>query len=69
MEDIQIVDLFFQRDEKAVEELSAKYHAYCTKIAWNLLGSRRSRYAKKMARQKDAWIFQRRGGYYEQKAF
>lgn len=37
MEDGEIVDLFWRRDEAAVRELSGKYSGYCYKIAWNLL--------------------------------
>lgn len=39
MEDIEIIDLFFCRDENAIKELSAKYHAYCHRIALNFVGS------------------------------
>ncbi len=37
MEDTEIIDLFWKRDEMAVKELSGKYSGYCYKIAWNLL--------------------------------
>ena len=37
MEDTQIIDLFWKREERAVTELSNKYSGYCYKIAWNLL--------------------------------
>ena len=37
MEDTEIIDLFWERDETAIEELSSKYFGYCYKIAWNLL--------------------------------
>ena len=37
MEDSRIIQLFFQRDEKAIEEVSRKYSAYCAKIIWNVL--------------------------------
>lgn len=40
MEDRQIVDLFFQRSEAAITELSAKYGALYMKLAMNLLGDR-----------------------------
>lgn len=40
MEDTEIIDLFWKRDEAAIQELSRKYSGYCYKIAWNLLGSR-----------------------------
>ena len=32
MEDSRIIQLFFQRDEEAIEEVSRKYSAYCSKI-------------------------------------
>ena len=37
MEDTEIIDLFWERDETAIQELSNKYFGYCYKIAWNLL--------------------------------
>lgn len=37
MEDAEIIDLFWRREENAVTELSNKYSGYCYKIAWNLL--------------------------------
>ncbi|MCI8490674.1 MAG: RNA polymerase sigma factor [Lachnospiraceae bacterium] len=37
MEDTQIIELFWKREETAVQELSGKYYGYCYKIAWNLL--------------------------------
>lgn len=37
MNDGEIVEMFLQRQEKAIEMLSMKYQAYCGKIAWNLL--------------------------------
>lgn len=40
MEDRAIIDLFWQRDERGIRELSSKYKAYCYKIAWNLLEDR-----------------------------
>lgn len=40
MEDTEIIDLFWKRDETAIQELSSKYSGYCYKIAWNLLGNR-----------------------------
>ncbi len=40
MKDDEIIDLFLARDENAIRELSAKYHPYCYKIAWNLLANR-----------------------------
>ena len=37
MEDEQIVALYWQRDEAAIEETDAKYNRYLTKIACNIL--------------------------------
>ncbi|MBR2046236.1 MAG: sigma-70 family RNA polymerase sigma factor [Agathobacter sp.] len=37
MEDKQIIDLYFQRNETAIAETSAKYGAFCHKIAMNIL--------------------------------
>lgn len=37
MEDTEIINLFWERNEAAVKELSGKYSGYCYKIAWNLL--------------------------------
>lgn len=34
-----IVSLFFERDERAIEETSNKYGAYCRKISMNILGN------------------------------
>lgn len=39
MDDNGIIELFFERSEKAVEELSAKYGRLCMGIAVNVLGS------------------------------
>ncbi len=40
MEDNHIVDLYFQRDERAITESEAKYGGYCTRIAMNILDNR-----------------------------
>ncbi len=40
MEDDQIIDLYWQRNEKAIVETDQKYGAFCRAIAMNLLGSR-----------------------------
>lgn len=37
MKDTEIIDLFWKRDESAIQELKNKYFGYCYKIAWNLL--------------------------------
>lgn len=39
MDDNQIVDLFWQRDERALSETSAKYGALCRSIAFGILGN------------------------------
>lgn len=40
MEDFQIIELFFNRCEKAIDELSGKYGKACMKLSYNILGSR-----------------------------
>lgn len=40
MEDHAIIELYFARDESAIKETDAKYGAYCTAIAYNLLNVR-----------------------------
>lgn len=40
MDDNKIIELYFARDEKAIEETRKKYGKYCLKIAFNILGSR-----------------------------
>ena len=40
MDDLQIIELYFQRDEQAVRETDAKYGRLCHRIAYNILGSR-----------------------------
>ena len=37
MQDTEIIELYIQRDERAIGETSAKYGAYCRKIAFNIL--------------------------------
>lgn len=39
MQDSQIIALFIQRSEKAIEAVEKKYGALCHSIAWNLLHS------------------------------
>jgi len=39
MEDGGIIDLYWARLEKAIEETAAKYGAYCRSIAMNILGN------------------------------
>ena len=37
MQDGEIIELYFARDERAIAETASKYGRYCTKIALNLL--------------------------------
>lgn len=39
MNDRQIVELYFSRDEQAIEETKIKYSSFCRKIAFNILSS------------------------------
>ena len=39
MEDVKIVELYWQRDEGAIRETDSKYGAFCQRIAMNILGS------------------------------
>lgn len=39
MEDDKIIDLFFERSEKAIIELSSKYNTICMKTALNIIGN------------------------------
>ncbi len=41
MEDLYIIERFFDRDERAIEYSVKKYGAYCTAIAQRILGDRR----------------------------
>ena len=40
MDDYEIVDLYWQRDEHAIEATAAKYESYCMKISQNILSDR-----------------------------
>ena len=40
MDDKQIVELYWQRNEQAIAETAAKYETYCTKISQNILSDR-----------------------------
>ena len=37
MEDVQIVELYWQRDPEAIRETDCKYGCYCRTVAWNIL--------------------------------
>lgn len=39
MNDWDIIELFWQRSEQALTEVSRKFGSYCRSIAWNLLGN------------------------------
>ena len=39
MEDGRIVQLYWQREEQAIEETARKYQSYCMQISMNILGS------------------------------
>lgn len=41
MNDSKIIELFFERSEQAIVELSQKYGSICTKVAGNILNDRR----------------------------
>lgn len=38
MDDTQIIDLYWQRSERAIAETDAKYGAYCRMVALNITG-------------------------------
>ena len=38
MEDVKIIQLYWDRNESAITETAAKYGSYCTSIAQNILG-------------------------------
>ncbi len=40
MEDKQIVRMFLDGEQKAIQELDKKYNRFCFKIAWNILNNR-----------------------------
>ena len=40
MDDSLIIDLYWQRDQRAISETSVKYGAYCSSIAYGVLGDR-----------------------------
>lgn len=41
MDDLKIIELYFQRNEKAIEATNEKYGAYCTVVAKNILNDQR----------------------------
>ena len=40
MDDLKIVELYWQRDEQALQKTEEKYHAYCHSIAFSILQNR-----------------------------
>ena len=40
MDDSKIVDLYWQRSERAIAETDQKYGKYCYRIAYNILASK-----------------------------
>ncbi len=40
MEDTKIIDLYFARTERAIDQTAQKYGPYCGQIAWQILHSR-----------------------------
>lgn len=40
MEDKDIIELYFARDQKAIDETATRYKAYCLTVAQNVLGNR-----------------------------
>ena len=38
VQDDEIIDLYFNRNERAIKETDIKYGRYCKKIAGNILG-------------------------------
>ena len=40
MNNQEIIELFWQRSERAITETAARFGVYCRSIAWNLLGNR-----------------------------
>ena len=39
MEDAEIIDLYWQRDQRAIDETHGKYGGFLAGIAWNILRS------------------------------
>ena len=50
MEDREIIDLFFKRDEEGILRLEEQYKAYCGKIASQILSKRIVRKLHEMQR-------------------
>ena len=40
MDDSKIIDLYWRRDERAIEETDSKYGAYCRAVSMNIIGVR-----------------------------
>lgn len=39
MDDLRIIELYFERDEQAIKETDAKYGKLCHSIAYNILNN------------------------------
>lgn len=39
MEDVQIIEMFWEKKEEAIDAVSQKYGSYCRRIAWNILNN------------------------------
>ena len=55
MDDNMIVDLYFQRSEKAITETAAKYGNYCYSIAFNILNNNEDAEESVNDTYNDAW--------------
>ena len=55
MDDKRIVELYFARNEKAVEETASKYGKYCYAIAYNILSNRQDAEESVNDTYMDAW--------------
>ena len=40
MDDLRIIELYFNRDEQAIKETDAKYGKLCHSIAYNILNAK-----------------------------
>lgn len=40
MEDTRIIELFFERDQQAIQELDTKYGKVCHKLSYNIVNNR-----------------------------
>lgn len=40
MEDTRIIEMFFERDQQAIQELDTKYGKVCHKLSYNIVNNR-----------------------------